>query len=188
MESIELKDRDRWSEQMSGETSQKIFFRDKFHLLGLLYEMVFLDGRRRAGMPLSPSDQAHLSLLAKNFQGDTPPARRRHRRMTLLLPAAVKTRTESGPATIQDISAGGMLISSSVTALVGDSLMVKVSRPGGIQYTFPCKVLRTSRTGGSHQLAVCYSGIPLELRFSRPEPREEEELPQLLPQLLRNIA
>jgi hypothetical protein len=169
---------------MPAEASPKIFFRDKFHMLGLLYDMVFLDGRRRAGMPLSPSDQAHLALLIDNFQGDTPPARRRHRRMTVLLPAVVKTGMETGRCTILNISAGGMLLASSAEARVGEALMVKVSRPGGIQYSFPCTVIRARQHNGVYQLAVCYSGIPLELRFGCPELAEAEPMPEPL----RNIA
>lgn len=169
---------------MPAEASPKIFFRDKFHMLGLLYDMVFLDGRRRAGMPLSPSDRAHLSLLHDNFQGDTPPARRRHRRMTVLLPAVVKTVAQTGRCTILNISAGGMLLASSAEARVGEALMVKVSRPGGIQYSFPCTVSRAHQHNGVYQLAVFFSGIPLELCFGRPEVDEGE----LMPEPLRNSA
>jgi len=138
----------------------------------MFYEVAFLDGQRRAAMKLSPEAQERLTLLLAMVAGDPVdpicPVRgqRRHfDRRSMLLPAIVKAAGRTSRATIFDMSPGGMFLVTQLEVEVGDVMLAKIGEPGMVQYSFPCRVVRVEQRGGSYQVALALSGIPLEVHY-----------------------
>ena len=145
-------------------------FSDQLDSVHVLYDVAYLEERRKAGMSLSAPDRAHLFALLKSFGGDPGGAQRKHRRLPLMLAAVIKVGTRLGRATLLNMSAGGFFLAASIQAHEGDPVLLKVGDPaGGVQYSFPCKVLRARHERGANHLALAISGIPLEVRYHREE-------------------
>jgi hypothetical protein len=148
-------------------------FSDQLDTVHVLYDVIYLEGRRRAGMHLDAAERAQLYALLEVFGGDPGWSRRRHRRMTLMVPAVVKSGSRLGRAALLNMSGGGAYLASAIPAEVGSEVLVKVGHPdGGVQYSFPCRVIRSRHERGAHHLALAFCGIPLQLRYGtrRPEP------------------
>lgn len=138
----------------------------QYRVVALFYEVAFLDSRRRAGLELTPDEEERLTVLIAALGGDPGWVRRRFRRRMMMLPAVVKGRGIAR-ATILNMSPDGMLVAAPLEVSEGDSVLVKIGRPGSdsAQRSFPCRVVRTERRGEASLIALALSGIPLEVRY-----------------------
>ena len=135
-------------------------------LVKLIYDLVYSEERRRAGMRLTPAELDRQAAVRAVVEGDPAWNRRRFRRLPILLPAMVKSGTLLGRALLRNISGGGTYLVSSVELRVGDRVQVKVGRAGEPQYTFPGIVRRSEHCTYDEcfHVAVEFEGIPLEIR------------------------
>jgi hypothetical protein len=134
-------------------------------LVKLFYEVAFLDSRRQAGLGLSQADEDKLMVFIAALGGDPGWSRRRFRRKATMLAAVVKTSSRLARGTVLNMSPGGMLLTSSIRARVGESILVKIGRAGGVQHSFPCQVVRVEEQGGAWQVGVRLAGIPLQVCY-----------------------
>jgi hypothetical protein len=155
-------------------------FSDQMDSVQLLHDVAYLEERSKAGLSLSTADRAQRYALLDNFGSDTgydparrpdqTRARRRHRRLPLIMSGLIKVNRRLGRVTLLNMSGGGLFLASNIKAKVGDAVMIKVGHPDrGVQYSFPCEVIRALYERGAHHLALEFSGIPLELRYNRSE-------------------
>jgi len=159
-------------------TTPRAPFADQMDSVQLLHDVAYLEERSKAGLNLCATDRAQRYALLEIFgsdpgydpaeQPDRTRARRRHRRLPLMLPGVIKAGKRLGRVTLLNMSAGGFFLASGIRAKVGDTVLIKLGHPDrGVQYSFPCQVIRARYERGAHHLALAFSGIPLELRYSK---------------------
>lgn len=103
-------------------------------------------------------------MLQRQLQGDPAFGRRAHLRFALEVPAVVKTPQGQFPATVLNLSGGGMYVISTVDAVIGATLQVKIGRPGEVEYLFTCVVRHGTRHDHLVGLGLSFSCVPLEIR------------------------
>ena len=175
-----MNSRDRSHTPVLEMTSAQPPFADQMDSVQLLHDVAYLEERSKAGLNLSAADRAQRFALLDSLGSDAgydpaqrpdqTRARRRHRRLPLIMPGMIKVNRRLGRVTLLNMSGGGLFLASNIKAQVGDAVMIKVGHPDrGVQYSFPCKVVRARYERGAHHLALAFCGIPLELRYSRSE-------------------
>lgn len=150
----------------------------QYRVVALFYEVAFLDSRRRAGLKLSPDEEERLTVLIAALGGDPGWVRRRFRRRMMMLPAIIKGHGIAR-ATILNMSPDGMLVAAGLDVSEGESVLVKIGRPGAdsAQRSFPCRVVRVERRGEASLMALTLSGIPLEVRYGSYQTAERPSQP-----------
>ena len=134
-------------------------------LLELCYRYAFLAGRRAAGLSLSAAHDHELELLSHLFEGDPKHRRRLHRRFPLVLHGVVKTPTGLCSAMVLNLSGHGMYVITTREVEPGETVQVKIGRPGEVEYLFTCTVVRsTTRNGVTVGLGLSFCCVPLEMR------------------------
>jgi hypothetical protein len=141
----------------------------KHRVVALLYELAFLESRQRAGQKLSPPAQQRCEQLQNQLGGDPGWSRRRHRRLSVMASAMIKTGNRFSRAVVGNMSGGGALVVTTVDLQPGDRLLLKIGQ-GEAQYSFPCVVRRAERSGISSLLGLEFDGIPLEVRYGKRDP------------------
>jgi hypothetical protein len=132
-------------------------------LLALSFQHGFLSGRARMG-ELDESEQQQLSELRELFEGDPFRSRRRHRRYSAFLPAVIDTGTSQGHGILLNFSSGGLFLATHQKVSRGSSIMVKLGRPGEVEYLYSCEVTRKRRGPWINGVACRVVSPAVELR------------------------
>jgi hypothetical protein len=139
---------------------------EHLRLLELCYRYAYLNGRKQAGLTLSHDEEAQLESLGYLFEGDPLRRRRQHRRFPLLLHAVVKLPDGLCSGQVLDMSGVGMFVTTAHEVEPGDTVQVKLGRPGEVEYLFTCTVVRRTHDARSdtYGVGLLFCCVPLEMR------------------------
>jgi hypothetical protein len=135
----------------------------ELRLLELSFQHGFLSGRARAGQ-LDEDEQRQLSDLRHLFEGDPLHSRRRHRRYAAFLPVVIDTGASQGHGILLNFSTGGLFLATHQEVETGGSILVKIGRPGKVEYLYSCEVMRARRGPWINGIACRVAAPPVELR------------------------
>jgi hypothetical protein len=134
--------------------------REGLRVANLCYRYLTYRKQVQQGVILSANDEQRLATLEHLLVGDPQYHRRRHRRISTLLRANLRSSSGQFPATVLNLSASGMFLISDAPVSMGSPLLVDVLHKEEPCYRFFCVVRHRDRQATPSSFGVTFFGDP----------------------------
>lgn len=137
-------------------------YEGQLNVVKLCHDYALLNVHDQVGLRLSRAERRILHGLRRLLEGDESRHRRRHRRLPLMMPLALRTADGAHGATAINISGGGVFLMTAEDLPVGTTVELELGAPTKERYRFNGVVRWRRQRGDLRGLGISFSAVPLE--------------------------